>query len=264
MVYNETGLEGFNMSFEMLSDLGIKKYEMCRDDIGRFFARSVVAGLYLGLATILSTTLGTLLFKDNLIASKIAVAGSFGIGLVIIVILGSELFTGNCFTTMIPVYGKKLKFRQIIPMWIVCYFGNFVGIALVCYLFFISGSNHELLSEYVVSCANTKLSFDIIELLVKAVLCNFIVCVGAYVGMKMQDDTAKTIIMMIVVMAFVLPGFEHSIANMGSFTLTIGALGSGANFGLIAIHMIVVTFGNMIGGGVLLGLPLYLMIKTNK
>ena len=64
MVYNETGLEGFNMSFEMLSDLGIKKYEMCRDDIGRFFARSVVAGLYLGLATILSTTLGTLLFKD--------------------------------------------------------------------------------------------------------------------------------------------------------------------------------------------------------
>ena len=43
MVYNETGLEGFNMSFEMLSDLGIKKYEMCRDDIGRFFARSVVA-----------------------------------------------------------------------------------------------------------------------------------------------------------------------------------------------------------------------------
>ena len=237
MVYNETGLEGFNMSFEMLSDLGIKKYEMCRDDIGRFFARSVVAGLYLGLATILSTTLGTLLFKDNLIASKIAVAGSFGIGLVIIVILGSELFTGNCFTTMIPVYGKKLKFRQIIPMWIVCYFGNFVGIALVCYLFFISGSNHELLSEYVVSCANTKLSFDIIELLVKAVLCNFIVCVGAY---------------------------EHSIANMGSFTLTIGALGSGANFGLIAIHMIVVTFGNMIGGGVLLGLPLYLMIKPNK
>ena len=88
-------------------------------------------------------------------------------------------------------------------MWIVCYFGNFVGIALVLLFIFISGSNHELLSEYVVSCANTKLSFDIIELLVKAVLCNFIVCVGAYVGMKMQDDTAKTIIMMIVVMAFV-------------------------------------------------------------
>ena len=97
------------MSFEMLSDLGIKKYEMCRDEPGRFFARAIVAGLYLGIATILSVTLGTLLFQNNLIASKIAVAGSFGIGLVIIVILSSELFTGNCFTTMIPIYGKKLK-----------------------------------------------------------------------------------------------------------------------------------------------------------
>ena len=77
------------MSFEMLSDLGIKKYEMCRDEPGRFLARSVVAGLYLGLATILSTTLGTLLFQNNLIASKNAVAGSFVIGLLIIVILGS-------------------------------------------------------------------------------------------------------------------------------------------------------------------------------
>ena len=252
------------MDYELLEKAAMTKYEMSKKDPFRFFMRSIVAGLYLGLATILSYTLAVLLIGHHVIASKIAFAGAFGIGLVIIVLLGSELFTGNCFTTMIPVYGKKLKFRQIIPMWIVCYFGNFVGIALVCYLFFISGSNHELLSEYVVSCANTKLSFDIIELLVKAVLCNFIVCVGAYVGMKMQDDTAKTIIMMIVVMAFVLPGFEHSIANMGSFTLTIGALGSGANFGLIAIHMIVVTFGNMIGGGVLLGLPLYLMIKPNK
>ena len=51
------------MSFEMLSDLGIKKYEMCRDEPGRFLARSVVAGLYLGLATILSTTLGRFYFK---------------------------------------------------------------------------------------------------------------------------------------------------------------------------------------------------------
>ena len=49
------------MSFEMLSNLGIKKYEMCRDEPGRFFARSIVAGLYLGLATVLSVTLGTLL-----------------------------------------------------------------------------------------------------------------------------------------------------------------------------------------------------------
>ena len=252
------------MSFEMLSDLGIKKYEMCRDEPGRFLARSVVAGLYLGLATILSTTLGTLLFKDNLIASKIAVAGSFGIGLVIIVILGSELFTGNCFTTMIPVYGKKLKFRQIIPMWVVCYIGNFIGISLICILFVKSGSNHDLFITYIESVVSGKLTFDVIELFIKGVLCNFIVCVGAYVGMKMQDDTAKTIIMMIVVMAFVLPGFEHSIANMGYFTLGVTELGTSFDWSSLPLHMLISTLGNIAGGGILLGLPLYLMIKPKK
>ena len=217
------------MSFEMLSDLGIKKYEMCRDEPGRFFARAIVAGLYLGIATILSVTLGTLLFQNNLIASKIAVAGSFGIGLVIIVILGSELFTGNCFTTMIPIYGKKLKFRQIIPMWIICYIGNFIGISLVCFLFVKSGSNHDLFIPYIESIVSGKLTFNVGELFIKGVLCNFIVCVGTYVGMKMQDDTAKTIIMMIIVMAFVLPGFEHSIANMGYFRKKCEELGIDEN-----------------------------------
>lgn len=252
------------MSFEMLSDLGIKKYEMCRDEKGRFFARSIVAGLYLGLATILSTTLGTLLFKDHYIASKIAVAASFGIGLVIIVILGSELFTGNCFTTMIPVYGKKLKFRQIIPMWIICYIGNFVGIALICFLFVKSGSNQELLTEYITTVVDGKLAFSAGQLFIKGVLCNFIVCVGAYVGMKMQDDTAKTIIMMLVVMAFVLPGFEHSIANMGNFTLGITALGTSYDWSLVPLHMLISTAGNIIGGAVLLGVPLFIMIKPKK
>ena len=191
------------------------------------------------------------MFQSNLIASKIAVAASFGIGLVIIVILVSELFTGNCFTTMIPVYGKKLKFTQIIPMWIICYIGNFIGIALICFLFVKSGSNHDL-------------TFDVLELFIKGVLCNFIVCVGAYVGMKMQDDTAKTIIMMIVVMAFVLPGFEHSIANMGYFTLGITGLGTSFDWSLLPLHMLIATLGNIVGGGILLGFPLYMMIKPKK
>lgn len=165
---------------------------------------------------------------------------------------------------MIPVYGKKLKFRQIIPMWLVCYLGNFVGISLLCFLFIKSGSNHDLISEYIRNTIDAKLAFDAMQLLVKAILCNFIVCVGAYVGMKMEDDTAKTIIMMIVVMAFVLPGFEHSIANMGYFSLGATLFGTTYNWIMLPLHMLVSTFGNIIGGGVLLGLPLFMMIKPKK
>ncbi|MEI3327913.1 MAG: formate/nitrite transporter family protein [Thomasclavelia sp.] len=69
--------------------------------------------------------------------------------------------------------------------------------------------------------------------------------------MKMQDDTAKTIIMMIVVMAFVLPGFEHSIANMGYFTLGITGLGTSFDWSLLPLHMLIATLGNIVGGNII-------------
>ena len=102
-----------------------------------------------------------------MIASKIAFAGAFGIGLVIIVLLGSELFTGNCFTTMFPVYHKKLRFFDILPMWGICYVGNFVGIVLICFLFIKSGVNHEAMNQYLASVVSNKLNFDYLELLLK-------------------------------------------------------------------------------------------------
>lgn len=252
------------MDFELLEKAGMTKYEMAKNDPFRFFMRSVVAGLYLGLATILSYTLAVLLIDHHVIASKIAFAGAFGIGLVIIVLLGSELFTGNCFTTMFPVYHKKLRFVDLIPMWVICYVGNFVGIALICFLFIKSGVNHEAMNHYLASVVSNKLNYDCLELFIKGVLCNFIVCAAAFVGMKLKEETAKTFIMMIIVMTFVLPGFEHSIANMGTFSMTFTALGTSISWSGVWLHMLLSTLGNIVGGSVLLGLPIYLMIRPKK
>ncbi len=108
---------------EVLCQLGHTKRNMAKKDPLRFFVRSFMAGAYLGVAAILSYTLGAML-QQNSVASKIAVAATFGIGLVAIVYLGAELFTGNCFVTIMPVLNKELKFREIIPMWIICYVGN--------------------------------------------------------------------------------------------------------------------------------------------
>ena len=252
------------MDYELLEKAAMTKYEMSKKDPFRFFMRSIVAGLYLGLATILSYTLAVLLIGHHVIASKIAFAGAFGIGLVIIVLLGSELFTGNCFTTMFPVYHKRLRFIDLIPMWGICYIGNFVGIALICFLFIKSGVNHEAMNQYLASVVSNKLNFDYLELFIKGILCNFIVCAAAFVGMKLKEETAKTFIMMIIVMTFVLPGFEHSIANMGTFSMTFTALGTEISWSGVWLHMLLSTLGNIIGGSILLGLPIYLMIRPKK
>ena len=149
-------------------------------------------------------------------------------------------------------------------MWLICYIGNFVGIAFLMFLFIKTGSNHDMLNDYLTTVINGKLNFDFAQLFIKGVLCNFIVCVAAFEGMKLKSESAKVIVMMIAVMSFVLPGFEHSIANMGTFSMGYFALGQSISWSGVGLHMLVTTVGNIIGGGVLLALPIYLMSKPEK
>ena len=245
---------------ENINKVGINKVEMAKNDSFRFFMRSIMAGLYLSMAAILSFSLGAL-FQDNTALSKTLVAGTFGIGLAMIVFLGGELFTGNCFTTMIPVYSKKLKIKDLIPAWIICYLGNCVGSIIVCAIFIGSGSLKDVMTTYLTASITVKLNFDIIQLLLKAVLCNFVVCVGAYAGMKVQDSITKFVFILLIVMIFVLPGFEHCIANVSTFTMGLTLLGNNVSWINLPLHMLISTIGNILGGSVLLGLPVYLTFK---
>lgn len=249
---------------EVLSKLGKIKYNLMKNDPIRFTTRAIMAGVYLGLACILSYTLGAML-SDHGVIGKIALAMTFGIGLVAIVYLGAELFTGNCFTTIIPVLNKELKLKDIIPMWIVCYIGNVIGIALVCALFVLSGAQEGVLKPYLMTAMQTKLDFNIFQLFLKGILCNLIVCVAAYSGIKIKDETARLIVIMVFVMAFVLPGFDHCIANAGLFTMGIVQLGNTIDWSLLPLHMLISTMGNIVGGSILLGIPIYIMFrKPNK
>ena len=245
---------------ENITKAGIGKIELAKADPFKFFMRSCMAGAYLAIAAILSFSLGAL-FQHDVALSKTLVAGSFGIGLALIVFLGGELFTGNCFTTIMPVYTKRKKLTELVPAWVICYAGNCVGSAIICALFISSGALKDALTTYLTSSIAAKLNFDLMELFIKAILCNFIVCAGAYAGMKIQDSMTKLVFLVIIVMAFVLPGFEHCIANAGTFTMGLTLLGSSMDWSLLPLHMLITTIGNIIGGSILIGLPVYLTFK---
>ena len=246
---------------ETISTIGKTKYNMMKDEPIRFFLRSIMAGLYLGVAAILSYTLGAMLEG---VAGKIAVAATFGIGLSAIIFLGAELFTGNCFTTIMPVYNRELKLKDIIPMWITCYIGNIIGIAFICALYILSGSQSKILEPYLRTVIEAKLSFDVIELFVRAILCNFVVCMAAYSGIKIKGETTKFYMIMLLVMAFVLPGFEHCVANTGIFSMGLTLLNISINWSELPLHMLISTLGNIIGGSLLLALPVYYIFKLKK
>lgn len=248
---------------EVLSKLGKVKYNIMKTDPLRFFVRSFMAGAYLGAAAILSYTLGAML-SDHGVIAKIAVAATFGIGLVAIVYLGAELFTGNCFVTIMPVLKGELKIRDIIPMWVMCYLGNMVGISLICFLFIKSGAQKSVMIPYLETVMTSKLEFNIFELFIKGILCNFIVCIAAYSGIKIKDETARLIVIMVFVMAFVLPGFEHCIANAGIFTMGLTQLGNAIDWSMLPLHMLISTLGNIVGGSILLAVPIYVMFREAK
>ena len=87
------------------------------------------------------------------------------------------------------------------------------------------------------------------------------VCIAAYSGIKIKDETARLIVIMVFVMAFVLPGFEHCIANAGIFTMGITQLGNAVDWTMLPLHMLISTIGNIIGGSVLLAVPIYIMFR---
>ncbi|MDQ0359500.1 formate/nitrite transporter family protein [Breznakia pachnodae] len=247
----------------VLTGIGSKKVNMAKKNPIHYLFKAIMGGLYLGVAMILSYTLGAL-FIDSPEISKLLIAFSFGIGIILILFLGAELFTGNCLTTTIAMYQKKCTIKELIPSWFLCYLGNMIGIVFICVLFIWSQASNPLYDNFLRNINVAKLDYNVIEVFLKAVLCNFIVCIASYAGVKIKDDTAKTIIIFFVIAAFVLPGFEHCIANFGTFALGIAKYGTAIDWSGIPLHTLASTLGNMVGGAFLFATPMYFLLKSEE
>lgn len=249
------------MDLELLEEVGLKKIKSSHNEPIRYFLKAVMAGFYLGVASILSYSLGSVAAIMDPMLGKIAFSVLFGLAFVLVVFLNAELFTGNCLTTIIPVYTRKIKFIEILPNWLICYSGNFVGASLIGSMFILSGSLSHQLPDFLSSILSYKLDFDITQLIIRSILCNFIVCIASYVSYKVKDESAKVIILFIVIISFVLPGFDHSIANMVTFAMGVSAFPGALSYTQILLNLVISTFGNILGGSVLMALPLYLIYK---
>lgn len=117
------------------------------------------------------------------------------------------------------VYTKTCKVSDMIKTWVISYIGNFVGSFILGGLFVWSNASHQILVDYYRSFIYTKLDATPMELFVRGVLCNFLVCLAVYTGMKLKSESGKMIMMFCIITAFVLAGFEHCVANMGTFTI---------------------------------------------
>lgn len=243
---------------ETMAGAAHSKAEICEHYPVKFFIRAIMAGFFIVVATILSNVSAAVLYPSYPQFGKLLGAFLFSIAIVLIVFIGGELFTGNNMTMAMGAYAKQCTWKQVIKVWALSYIGNFVGAFFLSFLFVKSGASHDILADYYNSFVSAKLSVPPMQLFLRGVLCNFCVCLAVLTGTRMKTESGKLVVMFCVIMAFVVAGFEHCVANMGTFSIAYLLFGS-LNAAAVVKSMVFVTLGNIAGGAFLLAAPLKLM-----
>jgi formate/nitrite transporter len=170
----------------------------------------------------------------------------FALGLILVIVAGAELFTGNALMTIAAVDGLITP-AMLLRNWGLVYVGNALGGAGLAVLIWAAGSLTGGWGDLAVRLAETKAALGAIEAFARGVLCNILVCLAVWTAAAARSVTGKVLVVLLPVAAFVALGFEHSVANFFFFAqgmLAGGDLAAGA----VLHNLFWVTLGNIVGG----------------
>lgn len=238
---------------QKVSNAAKAKIALLNSDFGKYFMRAVVAGFFIIAAMIFSNVVGNVFSAESRAWAKFLSACVFALAVLLISMIGGELFTGNNFVMAFGAFDKQVSWKDVGKIWGVSYIGNFAGCLILGAIFVWAGASGT--ADYYASFIPGKLSLSIGEMFFRAILCNFFVCLGVLCGIKLKEESAKVPMVILCIAAFVISGFEHCVANMGNFAVAY-MLVPGLSLTAMLRSMVVVTIGNVVGGAVALAWPL--------
>lgn len=249
---------------------------------GQELLLSVLAGTFIALGAVFCTVVVTGNGLDGAIKLPYGVMKMLGglvfsLGLILVVVAGAELFTGNNLMVM-AVASRKLPVSRLLRNWVVVYIGNFVGsVAAACVMFLTAQYTFAdgALGVKAMDIANAKCGLDFIPALTRGVYCNALVCLAVWLCYSCRTTTDKIIAIIFPITAFVAAGFEHCVANMYFIPMGLFVRGdatfwaakgvdlaqyadlSWRNF--FVANLLPVTIGNIFGGSVFVGVLYWLV-----
>ncbi len=239
-------------------DVGLMKARMAP---ARLVVLAIMGGAFIGLGAMAATTIWTGL--DHVPFGLMRMAGGLGftLGLILVVLGGVELFTGNVLMIM-SIASGRMRLRTLMRAWSLVLVGNTIGAVAIAVLVFLAG-HHDLdngeAGRVAVRIAAAKTELPFMQAFFLGVLCNALVCLAVYLCYGAASTTDKILAILLPVATFVAAGFEHSIANIYFFTL--GLLVDGLDTATASVsvagavsNLVPVILGNIVGGGVLVGL----------
>lgn len=254
----------FTETKNLLSEVAVKKVNFYKSGIIKYLIASMWAGAYVGFGIFLIMTIGGLGSESNFPFTKMLMGLSFGIALSLVIMAGSELFTGNNMILTVGALDKKVTWKDSANIWIWSFIGNAIGSTLLGLLLSLTNASATPTGAFILKTAATKMNGDFIPLLVNGILCNLLVCLAVLCSVKMKSESGKLIMVFWCLFAFITSGFEHSVANMTVFATAL-FMPHPETVSLMGVfqNMIPVTLGNFIGGALLLGASYFYMGKES-
>lgn len=238
-----------------VSEIGCAKVRL---DTGRLLVLGFLAGAYIAFGCLLALIVAAGapdIASQNPGLHKLIFGAVFPVGLMLVVIGGAELFTGNAAVCVPAALSRRISWNSVLRNWALVYAGNFLGSLAVAY--FLSYLTGLLAAEPwlsgVTSLAEGKVSQTFLVLLLKGVGCNWLVCLAVWLAVSADEVTGKVLGIWFPIMAFVAIGLEHSVANM--YFIPTGMLyGAAVDWGQFLFrNLLPVTIGNIIGGAFFVG-----------
>ena len=266
---------------EQAEDAGIKK---AARSFSKTFVLAILAGAFISFGAIFATTITA---EQTLSPGFTKLIGgvAFSLGLILVIVGGAELFTGNNIIVMAWA-NKRIKTTQVLRNWSIVFFGNFVGAVSIALLMFYSeqySSGSGSIGAKALGIAEVKCSLGFTQAIVLGILCNTLVCLAVWLCYSAKTTSGKIMAIIFPITAFVAAGFEHSIANMYFIPKAILIKNLATDDFWTAIHaspemyenltwsnffinnLLPVTIGNIIGGAVMVGLVYWFVyLKGNK
>ena len=253
--------------------VGVTKADM---ETFNVFVLSVLAGAFIAMGAIFATTVAAGGSELPYGVVRLLAGLTFSLGLILVVVAGAELFTGNNLIVM-GWASRRVSTVLLLENWTIVWVGNFVGAVGTAFIVYVSGQytfGGGAVGQTALAIAEAKTSLGFVEAIALGMLCNALVCLAIWLTYGAHTTTDKILAIIPPIAAFVAAGFEHSVANM--YFISIGLLIerdegfveslqpppdlSNLNWASFFLdNLLPVTVGNIIGGAVMVGAVYWLV-----
>jgi nitrite transporter NirC len=239
---------------------------------GRYLVSAMLAGAYVGVAVVLMIAVTGPLQAAASPWVKLIQGLVFGVALTLVVFAGAELSTGNMMTMVQGLFTRRIGVVAVIVVILFSFVGNLVGSAVFAWIVHESGVLLAVATPgkppagetALAGLIKTKTAETDTALFFRGILCNFLVCLAVWMGVRTKSDGAKIALIFWCLLAFVASGFEHVVANMTTFSLAMFDHVHGATAAAFGRNLLFVGLGNLVGGALLIGAAYSYMSRPSK